>query len=79
MKDYTFSNGITVSKGTRLHTPCTPIHKDENIYENANQFDGFRFYKLRERDGESAKHHATSTGLDYLQFGHGQHAWFFQL
>jgi cytochrome P450 len=77
MKEYTFSNGVTVLEGARLLSPCSAIQKDESVYENGSQFDGFRFSKMRERDGESANHYASSTGLDYLQFGHGQHAWFF--
>lgn len=77
LKPYTFKNGITVPKGTTLAAPLWPIHMDDGIYENAEQFDGFRFSKLRERCGENAKYYAANTNEEYLQFGHGQHAWSF--
>ena len=28
------------------------------------------------KKGESAKHHSSNTGAEYLHFGHGQHAWY---
>jgi cytochrome P450 len=75
MKPFRFSDGTIVPTGTRVAVPVAPIQKDESIYENANQFDGFRFSNLRERDGESAKHHVSNTNLEFLHFGHGHHAW----
>jgi len=52
-----------------------PIHKNESLYKDADQFDGFRFSKLREVE-HNAKYNASNTSLEYLQFGHGQHAWY---
>jgi hypothetical protein len=49
---------------------------DEKTYPNALEFDGFRFSRMREQDGESAKHHSSNTSHDFLYFGHGQHAWY---
>lgn len=72
MKPYTFSNGITVPSGTVLYSPQWPIHKDERIYENANEF---RFSKMRERHGEHSKFGASNTSKEFLSFGHGQNAW----
>ena len=68
---------MTLQPGTTLMTPLYQIHRDESIYPNPNEFDGFRFSKIRENQGESAKHHASNTSIDYLYFGHGQHAWYF--
>jgi cytochrome P450 len=76
MKPFTFSNGVTIPKGVVVTAPVNPIQRDESIYENANQFDGFRFSKMREQNKESAKHHASNTGLEFLHFGHGPHAWY---
>lgn len=73
---YTFSNGITIKKGTFVGVPIWPIHMDESIYENAQTFDGFRFSKLREKFKANPKFNASSTSVDYLQFGHGPHAWY---
>jgi cytochrome P450 len=76
MKPYTFANGVTIPTGTKVHAPLWSIHTDDTIYENPKEFDGFRFSNMREKNGEGAKHHASNTSTDYLQFGHGQHAWY---
>jgi cytochrome P450 len=73
---FTFSNGVYVPPGSQVGTTIYHIHTDENIYPNALEFDGFRFSRMRERDGESAKHHSSNTSHDFLYFGHGQHAWY---
>lgn len=76
MIDYTFSDGTFIPKGTLLAAPVHPIVSDERIYSNPEVFDGFRFSNLREQEGESAKHHSSNTGTEYLHFGHGHHAWY---
>lgn len=75
MKPYTFSNGVVLPKGTTIFAPLREIQKDRSVYKNPDQFDGFRFSKLREECGESAIHHCSNTGLNFIQFGHGHHAW----
>jgi hypothetical protein len=72
---YTFRNGVTLPQGSVVATTLYPIHMDETIYPKPNEFDGFRFSRMREQEGESAKHHASNTSHEYLNFGHGQHAW----
>jgi cytochrome P450 len=73
---FTFSNGVTIMPGETLAAPVGPIHFDDTVYDRALQFDGFRFSKMRERDGESAKVHSVNTGTEFLTFGHGEHAWY---
>jgi len=72
---FTFSNGIFVPRGEVIGTPVFATHTDDNIYPNGKEFDGFRFSRMREQEGESAKHHASNTSLEFMTFGHGQHAW----
>lgn len=62
--------------GETLAVPAGGIHLDNSVYENASEFDGFRFSKMREKEEESAKHHSVYTGPEYLVFGHGEHAWY---
>jgi len=72
---FTFSNGITVPPGTLIAAPGGTIHKDGEIYSNPEQFDGFRFVKLREHNVDAvARHHAVSTSVDHLTFGYGRHS-----
>jgi cytochrome P450 len=75
VKDYTFSDGTVIPKGAILSTPTNAIHKDVEIYEDANEFKGFRFSDLREKEGENAKFLSSNTSTEFLHFGHGIHAW----
>jgi cytochrome P450 len=79
MKPYTFSDGIKVPAGETLAVPSRAVHMDESVYKDAHVFDGFRFYKMRELEGEGASRHlvsCVSTSTEYLSFGHGSHAWY---
>ena len=80
LRPFTFSNGVTVPAGTLIAVPSDAIHEDGDIYPNPEKFDGFRFAKLRERDGVAvAGYQATSTSVEYLSFAYGRHSWFFVL
>ena len=75
LKDFTFSDGTIVPKGTTVVAAARSIHRDEANYESALDFDPFRFSRLREGDGEGVKHQLVSTTSEFLSFGHGRHAW----
>jgi cytochrome P450 len=76
MKTFTFSNGVTIPKGTLVAVPVMGVHHDETLYENPHEFDGFRFSRMLEEGGASAKYYATNISEEYLVFGNGAHAWF---
>lgn len=76
VKPFTFSNGVTVPSGARIGAPTIPLQFDENIYDNPDQFDGFRFHKLRKQEGDTAKHQASTASINYLHFGLGHHVWY---
>jgi cytochrome P450 len=77
LRPFTFSNGVTIPAGTIVAIPRLAIHTDEEIYPNPHEFDGFRFSKLREKegDGTAARHQAVATSADHLTFGLGRHTW----
>jgi hypothetical protein len=76
MRPFTFSNGVTIPAGTLVSVPGGVIHKDGELYPNPEEFDGFRFVKLREHNVDaSARHQALSTSVDHVTFGYGRHAW----
>ena len=53
-----------------------PIHMDEDLYPNAENFDGYRFLKLREEgSNKAAKHQMVTASTELLSFGFGRHAW----
>lgn len=49
-----------------------PRHLDDTAYENANDFEGFRFVIDGEADDENR---FVSISADYLPFGLGRPAW----
>ena len=76
MKDFTFSDGTFIPKGTMIGVATRCLHHDEKFYENANVFEPFRFAEMYEEDSEGVKYQFVSTAIEYLAFGHGKHAWY---
>ncbi|KAI9569394.1 cytochrome P450 [Boletus coccyginus] len=74
LKDFTFSDGTFIPKGTSVAAATLSLHNDKNLYGNPEVFDPFRFAEMREDDGKGAKHQFASTSIEYLPFGHGRHA-----
>lgn len=75
MKDFTFSDGTFIPRGTYVSAAETATHHDDQVYGDAAHFNPFRFAEMRDEDGEGTKHQFVSTNLDYISFGHGRHAW----
>lgn len=71
LQDYTFSDGISVPKGTSIGINVYARHLDEAHYQNAHDFDGFRYARA---DGEDQPL-VTGPAVDYHPFGHGRAAW----
>ncbi|KAK7061206.1 cytochrome P450 [Favolaschia claudopus] len=73
---FTFSDGLTIPRGSYLTVSAIPVQYDISNYEHPNEFDGFRFSRMRnDNTGESVfTRHMVSTGTDHLVFGHGRHA-----
>ncbi|KAI0292771.1 cytochrome P450 [Russula brevipes] len=74
LRPFTFSNGVTIPPGTLVGAPLSAIHTDGEVYPNPDEFDGFRFVKLREcgGDGIASKHLAGTTSTVHLPYGHGR-------
>jgi cytochrome P450 len=78
MKDFTFSNGTFIPKGTIVTAIQSPVNVDEEIYEDPLAFKPFRFAEGREgADGamDAIKNQLVTTSLQNLTFGVGKHAW----
>lgn len=86
LKDYTFSDGTTLPKGTQIAWPMWGVYNSEKSEmlspeynaETGNPgpevFDGFRFARLREQPGREGKHQTVLTNSESLNFGHGYQA-----
>ena len=77
LRPFTFSNGMTIPAGTLVAVPASAAHQDEQIHTNPDEFDGFRFAKLRESEGDDAagRHQMISTSTENLAFAVGRHTW----
>ncbi|KAH9042739.1 cytochrome P450 [Lactarius pseudohatsudake] len=75
LRPFTFSNGVTVPAGTLIAAPTGAINGDGEIFPNPEEFDGFRFTKLREHDGNTAAgRQALYKTAENIIFGYGRHA-----
>jgi cytochrome P450 len=77
LRPFTFSNGVTVPAGTVVGVPASALHRDERIHSNPEEFDGFRFAKLRESalNIDVSRTQAVSVSNEHLPFGLGNHTW----
>ncbi|KAJ6459758.1 cytochrome P450 [Mycena vulgaris] len=74
LKDFTFSNGITVPAGASVSVATHHMHNDERFYPEPEVFKGFRFYDMMTVKDGKPSHQMLTTSADYLSFGYGRHA-----
>lgn len=74
-KDFTFSDGTKVPKGTSIAAPIEMLHNEAVEVPNPEVFDGFRYSDLRGEYTGMTKHQMVNTDVNFLLFGHGKHAW----
>ncbi|RDL40499.1 uncharacterized protein BP5553_00478 [Venustampulla echinocandica] len=70
---YTFSDGLYLPANTMLAFPTYEVTHDPDIYPNPDEFDGLRFYRMREQ-GDAAKFHYATVSNESTNFGAGFHA-----
>lgn len=61
-------NGVSLPKGTKIATDMHHMHRDEEIYRDANTFNPFR---LNPSTGQPMPP-AVETSENFLAFGHGR-------
>ncbi|KAF7342895.1 Cytochrome P450 [Mycena sanguinolenta] len=73
---FTFSDGTHIPHGTFMAAATHATHHDGENYENPDEFDGFRFAKMRGNDEDrgSIKFQMVAPDVKYLSFGLGRHA-----
>jgi len=76
LRPFTFSNGVTIPAGTLIAIPASAAYRDEAYYHDPDTFDGFRFAKFRESEGDTtARYQTVSASSEHLTFGLGRHTW----
>ncbi|KDN66395.1 putative ent-kaurene oxidase [Colletotrichum sublineola] len=77
MRDTKFSDGTIIPKDTHCMIAPVPMKNAEIYGQDENQFDGFRYMKLREsaiaRGSSGEQYQYCSTGNDDTVFGTGVH------
>ncbi|KAL2023330.1 hypothetical protein VTK56DRAFT_3068 [Thermocarpiscus australiensis] len=79
-KPFTLSNGQVIPAGVVIEVPAQAISHDPEVFPDADKFDPWRFYRLREqarRDGEveaAAQNQFVSVSPSVLTFGYGRHS-----
>ncbi|KAH9914908.1 cytochrome P450 [Epithele typhae] len=75
LKDITLADGTFIPAGTLVNAAAYPAHRESSVYgATADEFDPWRFSRMREGAGEDLKHQYVNTSPEYLAFGHGRHA-----
>ncbi|KAF8897197.1 cytochrome P450 [Infundibulicybe gibba] len=74
LKDFTFSDGTLVPAGNFVSVASFATHHNKEYYKNPYEFDGFRFSRLREDQGEGTKHQTVFLSSENVMFGGGRHA-----
>ncbi|KAI1325882.1 cytochrome P450 monooxygenase [Xylariaceae sp. FL0255] len=74
-KDTTLSNGFTIPANTTIGVPTHAVTMDPKIYPNPDEFDGFRFAKMRKQDPSmEGKGQYVASNPNSMAFGYGRHA-----
>ena len=76
MKDYMFSDGTFIPKGTLVGVADRFLHYGEKFYENPDVFQPFRLAEMHKEGNDETKAQLVSTSIGHLFFGHGKHAWY---
>lgn len=71
LQDATMSDGTLLPKGAHISMAVNAIQNDPDVTPDPDTFDGFRYYKLRQREGEGHRHQFATTQDRILNFGHG--------
>ncbi|KAI1799845.1 cytochrome P450 [Daldinia bambusicola] len=68
------SDGTVLPKGAHISMPVNSIQNDPEVTPEPENFDSFRYYNLRQREGEGHLHQFSTTQSRILNFGHNPNA-----
>lgn len=68
LKPLKLFNGVIIPAGTSLAASPACVSRDPTIWNIPDEFDGLRFYKLREAEGKE-KYQLATVNEDSLSFG----------
>lgn len=71
LQDHQFTDNTVIPRNAHVSMAVNTIQNDPEVTPEPETFDGLRYYKLREREGESHLHQFSTTEEKILNFGHG--------
>ncbi|KAL1796178.1 hypothetical protein ACET3X_004718 [Alternaria dauci] len=74
LEDVILADGTRLPKGATMAIDSSARNFDPAIWENPDQFDGLRFFKLRKQSQNKANHQFVASNPDNLVWGQGRHA-----
>lgn len=74
LQKHVLSDGFVLPRGSHISMPVNAIQNDPMTTPSPEIFDGFRYYKLRQKEGEGHLHQFITTQNNILNFGHGAFA-----
>ncbi|RFU80557.1 cytochrome p450 [Trichoderma arundinaceum] len=72
-KPYVFKDGLQIPKNTQFAFANYELNHDPDVYPNPNEFDPWRFLKMR-NSIDANKHHFAYASDQTINFGAGTHA-----
>lgn len=73
LHDLRLPDGLNIRKGDRVFVDI-PHMRDPDIYDSPEQFDIYRFYRMRSIPDLANKAPLVNTSPEHLAFGHGAQA-----
>ncbi|KAM5357219.1 hypothetical protein ACJZ2D_016494 [Fusarium nematophilum] len=73
-EDVTLSDGTCIRRGQRLAVDDMYYTTTTQVHDNPDEYDAFRFKRLREQPGNENKAQLVATSPEQLSFGHGRFA-----
>ncbi|KAF5326363.1 hypothetical protein D9611_001062 [Ephemerocybe angulata] len=77
LKDFVFSNGVTVPAGVTLAVASYSLQIDPEYYDDPTTFKGFRFSEMRDTGSDEfdpLRHQMITLDPTYMVFGYGRNA-----
>lgn len=74
LESYTMRDGTTLQRDAHISVPVNAIQNDPEVTPKPEEFDGDRYYKLRQQEGEGHLHQFSTTSEKILNFGHGTYS-----
>ncbi|KAH9895453.1 cytochrome P450 [Xylariomycetidae sp. FL2044] len=71
-QDFKFSDGTVIPAGAKIGAIGLALQRDAEVYQNPDEFDGFRFYQGK-GGSETKPLTILNTGPNFHLFGHGRH------